>query len=181
MLEIWKDIQGFEGVYQVSNLGNVKSLFFHSTNTPRLLKSSPTNCGYYKVQLHLNGKPKTKYVHRLVAETFLPRIQGKDQVNHKDGDKSNNALQNLEWVSASENQLHSVRNNLRKSSPMLGRFGSLNPRSKPISQYALDGTFIRRWNSVSDAGRYYNFRPNCISECANGITHTSYGYIWKYD
>lgn len=116
-MELWKDIPGFEGEYQASNLGRIKSL----------AKSYKTGCGYIrqvpdrimscnkltpKGYMRVRIKNKTYQLHRIVALTWLNKIEGKDQVNHKDGDKTNNKIDNLEWVTNQENRDHAVKNNL---------------------------------------------------------------------
>lgn len=107
MKEIWKDIPGFEGVYQVSNFGNVKSLNYNKTGKEKLLIPKRSSV-YDAVCLCLNSKHKYSFIHRLVAEAFIPNSQHKTQVNHKDGNKRNNNIENLEWVTPSENMNHSV-------------------------------------------------------------------------
>ena len=110
--EVWKDIKGYEGLYQVSNLGNVKKLktlrnnrYNKPTwdNRPKILKPWDNGFGYKVVSLEQDKKRKNYYVHRLVAEHFIPNVEGKSQVNHKDYNKSNNQVDNLEWVTAKEN------------------------------------------------------------------------------
>jgi hypothetical protein len=122
--EIWKDIQNFEGLYQISNLGRVKSLdryieLKNGTNRfvkGRVLKPSKhkTKPSYYNVILSNKGKRYSMSIHRLVAEHFIPNKDGKPQVNHKDGDKLNNKVNNLEWVTYSENTIHSFSIGLSK-------------------------------------------------------------------
>ena len=185
MKEIWKDVEGYEGLYQVSNLGNVKSLSFgarniRKSNVHKLLKLSPTNCGYYKVQLYKNGKAKMMYVHRLVATAFIPNPEEKPQINHIDGNKANNASFNLEWASCSENQRHAISTGLREPSPMLGRTGADNPNSKAILQYDLSGNFIREWTGIAEAARALNVHSSSISSCLCGINKTSCNSIWRY-
>ena len=184
MREIWKDIAGYEGIYQVSNLGNVKSLSFGPKNrksgTVKLLRQTPSNCGYYKVELYKNGKSKMMYVHRLVATAFIPNPEKKPQVNHIDGNKANNVLSNLEWATSSENQLHAIDHGLRAKSPMLGRTGSNNPNCKAILQYDLSGNFIREWSGISVAARALGVYASSIGDCARGINRTANGSIWKY-
>ena len=181
MQEIWKDIQDYEGLYQVSNLGNVRTLSFRGSGLTRPMKASPTNCGYYKVQLHKNGKGKMLYVHRLVALAFIPNPYNKKQINHIDGNKANNHVSNLEWASASDNQLHSIAHGLRQPSPMTGRTGRKNPNSKPIYQCDLDGKVIARWDSISDACRFFGKGTSHISQCLTGKTKTAYGFKWEYE
>ncbi len=103
MNEIWKSIEGYEGLYEVSNLGNVRSLNWHLTGTIRVLKPRQNGYGYLSVILYKNGKMKKFYVHRLVASAFLPNPQNLPQVNHKDENKTNNSIENLEWCSCKDN------------------------------------------------------------------------------
>lgn len=129
MIEEWRDIKGFEGKYQISNLGRVKSLDRITNN--RVFKSAVkklqiSNTGYHRVFLCLeNRKSKPFSVHRLVAKAFLEHIEGRDIVNHLDGNKLNNIVTNLEWVTVSENTLHSYKNKLQ----VMG-IGENNPASK---------------------------------------------------
>ena len=177
MQEIWKDIPDYEGLYQISNLGNVKSLSFGNLNSEKLLKSSPTNCGYYKVQLYKNHHAKMHYVHRLVASSFIPNPNNKPQINHIDGDKSNNRALNLEWVSAKENTKHATNIGLRKP-PMAGRTGANNPNSKPILQYSLSGIFVAEWSSTAEASRALSIPKHAISCCLCGKNKSGYNYMW---
>lgn len=110
--EVWKDVIGYEGLYQVSNFGNVKSLGNEFSRKERFLKSSPQSKGYLTVVLQKNATRKTVLVHRLVAEHFIYNIESKSQVNHIDGDKTHNIVSNLEWVSHRENLDHAIKNNL---------------------------------------------------------------------
>jgi hypothetical protein len=113
MSEIWKDIEGFEGLYQISNLGNVKSLNYRRSGKENLL--SPTKCGrdYFRVKLGANNE---RYMHRLVAKHFIPNPENKPEVNHIDGDKSNNCVLNLEWCTPSENKQHAYDTGLKVAS-----------------------------------------------------------------
>lgn len=121
MEEIWKDIKGYEGLYQISNLGRVKSLkrIVENNNRKYFTKErilKPIQIGsYYGVQLSVHGKSKKFYLHRLVCSTFIENIENKKCVNHKDGNKHNNKLENLEWCTHSENNHHSFNTNLNKN------------------------------------------------------------------
>lgn len=110
--EVWKDVVGYEGLYQVSNFGNVKSLGNEFSRKERLLKPSLQTKGYVNIVLQKNGKRKKILVHRLVAEYFIPNLDKKLQVNHINGIKTDNRVQNLEWVTHRENLDHAIKNNL---------------------------------------------------------------------
>ena len=130
MLEIWKDIQGYEGRYQVSNLGNVKSLKDNLGRPREKLRSlATTNQGYKKVDLHRKeDKPKSKYVHRLVVEAFLPNPENNPMVNHKDSNPSNKHIENLEWCTQAENVQHGYREGNMK--PARHRLGARTSQNK---------------------------------------------------
>lgn len=183
-MEQWRDIEGYEGLYQISNYGNVLSVVFGSKNHPRLkqesrlLRLAASSSGYYHVQLYKNGVPSTRLVHKLVASAFISNPEKKPEVNHKDGDKSNNRVENLEWVTKSENLKHAALTGLRVS-PMIGMTGERNPFSKPILQYDLDGNFIKKWASAMEASRHMHVAPCGIYSCLSGRSATSRGYIWK--
>ncbi len=201
MQEIWKDIPSFEGKYQVSNFGNVKSLNYLRTNTPRLLKQNNHKDGYKLIGLSNEKTGKKKYftVHRLVAQAFIPNPENKATVNHIDGNKANNHVSNLEWATPQENMIHSFKIGLRKNqhkgrsrkrssgkryngiykSPVLGQKGVNNHNHTAVLQYDLNGNFIKKWDCMADACRFYNANSGAISQCANNKRKTAYGFIWK--
>lgn len=135
MKEIWKDIDGYKGKYQISNLGRVKSL---KCNRERILKFTTMHKGYHAVSFDNYKNRKTFRVHRLVAQAFIPNPKNKPQVNHIDGNKLNNSINNLEWVSPAENIKHASDNNLLK-----GIKGELNYNSKLTRE---DVIYIRNSN-----------------------------------
>ena len=183
MDETWKDIDGYEGLYKISNFGRVLSLRYGPKNRPsyigepKMMKLSRSSSGYYHVQLYKDGKPTTKLVHSLVASAFVDNPFGKPEVNHIDGDKSNNKSTNLEWVTKSENLKHADRIGLRVS-PMKGITGALNHQSKPVLQYDLQGNFIKKWDCRAEAARFYNIAKERIGHCVNGKTKTCIGFVW---
>lgn len=167
MKEIWKDVKNYEGLYQVSNFGKIKSLPRRGTqtNTEKILKVNYTYNGYERVSLNKNNKNKRYLVHRLVAETFIPNPNNYPQVNHKDKNKINNNVSNLEWCTPSYNINYGKRNN------------NLN---KEVWQYDLQGKFIKKWKSTMEIQRTLGFKNQNISFACLGEKHTSHGYIWKY-
>lgn len=110
-MEEWKDIEGYEGIYQISNLGNVKSLKYHKE---KRIKSNKNRNGYLKIGLILNGKRKHISIHRLVAKAFIPNPNSLPEVNHIDGNKENNKVENLEWNNRKQNSLHAYKTGLRQ-------------------------------------------------------------------
>lgn len=145
MEEIWKDIQGYEGLYQVSNLGRVKSLARLDTRGQRvsekILKLGKHRAGYFRVNLYKNGKMKQYLVHRLVALAFIPNPENKEQVNHIDGNKQNNVIENLEWCTHSENIQHAYRTGLAKglvgeNHPLYGKHHTEETRKKISKNHA---------------------------------------------
>lgn len=126
MKEIWKDIKGFEGRYRISNTGKVYSMPRSGSGGHKgmYLKPKPHSAGYRYVSLKCNGREKGKSIHRLVAEHFIPNPASKPQVNHKDGDKTNNHVSNLEWCTMSENIKHSFDNGFHKPPDNVGQNNS---------------------------------------------------------
>ena len=174
--EIWKDILGYEGLYQVSNFGRVRSLdrIVKEKNGKnkflkgKILKYILVYGGYMVVRLSKNGILKNYYVHRLVAQAFLDNPDNLPQVNHKDENPLNNVVSNLEWVSAKYNCNYGTRNE-RVAEKL----------SKTVLQYDLEGNFIKEWKSIMECGRNgYIFTS--VSKCCLGKQKTHKGYIWKY-
>ena len=168
MEEIWKDKKNYEGLYQVSNLGRAKSLDRyikgkgHSLQLKkgRILKPMKDNNGYLKVRLCNGEKSKTFNLHRLVAEAFIDNPDNLPYVNHKDENKTNNVVTNLEWCDRSYNNNYGTRNK-RISEKMTN--GKL---SKPVLQYDLEGNLIREWASACECGRN-GFDTGAVNACCN--------------
>jgi len=172
MKEIWKDVKNYEGLYQVSNLGRIKSLerYVNHLNGARIvhekiLKPVIDNTGYYVVSLWKNNKHSRPHIHRLVAQTFIPTIKNKPHINHIDGNKLNNFINNLEWCTPKENVVHAYRT-------------GLNENNRKINQYDLNGNFIKTWNSIKEAQTFYH--TTHIGECCRGTRNKTKNYIWKY-
>lgn len=169
MEEIWKDIDGYDGMYQVSNTGRVKSV------RKNIILRQGIARGYKSVILSTNNIPKNYSVHRLVANAFIPNPDNLPQVNHKDENKANNCISNLEWCTPKYNYNYGTIN-IRKSQKQLND----KNKSKVVLQYSLDGTFIKEWKSTMDVQRNLGFCHSYISECCRGKQSYAYGYIWKY-
>lgn len=172
-MEEWRDIKGYEGLYQVSDLGRVKSLNYNKTGEERLMKpykiSKKSENTYYLIQLHKDGKKYRKRVHRLVAEAFIPNPNGLPDINHKDENGLNNRVDNLEWCNAKYNNNYGTR--IQRVSEKL---------SKTVCQYSLDGKLIKVWPSTREIERQTGFAQTNISACCNGKHSKAYGFIWKY-
>ncbi len=179
MEELWRDIFGYEGLYQISNWGNVKSLNYNHTGKEKTLAKKNHKSGYITVTLCKNGKHKNKSIHVLVATAFIPNQENFPCVNHIDGDKSNNFVGNLEWVTHSQNTRHAIKSGLRTDSNMRGVIGSANKNSRSVIQYTTSGELVKIWSCVSDAARYYCCKPCTITNCTKGRIKTCKGYIWK--
>lgn len=179
MEEIWKDIEGYEGKYQVSNFGKILSL-----KTNKILKHTKSNAGYAMVRLY-HGDTDQKYqfkdyqVHRLVGTHFLPNPNNFPMINHIDENKMNPSAENLEWVSAKQNANHGSRNKT------IGNKGGI-----PVCQYSLDGKLIRIWKSARVVAKVISKKLECdievtsrmIREVCKGSRVQAYGYMWRrYD
>lgn len=191
MEEIWKDIEGYEGLYQVSNLGNVKSLDCrvnfkdNSQNYKRLkkgkiLKKTINTKGYYYVNLSKQSKVKNIKIHRLVANAFVSNPNNYNIVNHIDGNKLNNRFDNLEWCTFSHNNKEAYKQGL-KTPTWKNKIDKLHPLSKPIYQYDLEGNFIKRWDNANQIKRNLGFVAENIRNCCNGRRKKAHNFIWKYE
>lgn len=164
MQEIWKDVVGFEGLYKVSNFGNVKSL-----RIGKILIPSITIHGYKRITLCKNGNRENKVIHRIVAEAFLDNPKSLPCVNHKDENKLNNCVENLEWCDIKYNTNYGTCIERRSKN-----------NQKPVNQYDLNMNFIKRYESIKEAsnGNYYLYTH--IGECCKGKYFSVGGYIWRY-
>ena len=186
-IEQWKtaicDGEVYEGLYKVSNLGRFLSLNYKNTGKSELMNPYTTKSGYLQVNLSKNRKQKTCYVHRIVAETFLPNPEGKPCINHKiqgkKGKKINMVFFNedgtidkkrttIEWVTHKENNNYGGHNE---------RIAKAN--SKKVLQFSSTGELIREWPSIAECGRN-GFDKSSVCECCNGKQKTHKGFIWKY-
>ena len=175
--EIWKDIKGYEGLYQVSNLGRIKSLtrlIDHKSTGIVLqkekIKKQQKNYGYCNVILCKNSKIKYYKVHRLVAQAFIPNPYNKPFINHKNEIREDNRVENLEWCDSTYNNNYGSRNK---------KIALTN--SKEVFQYDLDGNFIKQWKSVMEVERTLKIPNSNICKCCKGLRNKAGGYIWKYE
>lgn len=207
--EFWKDINDYEGLYMVSNLGRVKSLNYRRTGKERLMKPSPDKWGYLRVNLCKNGEQESCLVHQLVMEAFVGKCPDGYEVDHYDWKPSNNRLSNLRYLLAKENysrkspewlqnvseankkkaqdqnwqkkhaeamqKLHQDQN-WRKSQAEAVR----KANSKPVDQFTLDGQFVKRWPSATDAVKELGIKNSSISQCINGKRKSAGGFKWQY-
>lgn len=179
--EIWKDVVGYEGIYQVSNLGRIKSL----KRKGKIKNTQLDKDGYEHLSLWHNSKAKRMSVHRIVAQAFIPNPENKPVVNHIDGNKTNNIVNNLEWCTRSENDIHAYKLGLRKVNKTgTGKFSKLNGHSRKV--YMLNKEtqeIMQKFDSLADAGRYLKRKPNQMGSIAaqiRGERKTAYGYKWRY-
>ena len=164
--EIWLAVPGYEGLYWVSNLGRVKSLYKRIRE--QILKPGKVN-GYLQVQLFKEGKRRFFLVHRIVWEAFKGPIPEGMEINHLNECTWDNRLENLSLATPKENSNWGTRNRRIAKS-----------RSKMVEQYTLDGKHIMTWFSVTGIQEEFGWRQGNISSCCNGKRKTSHGYIWKY-
>lgn len=176
---------GYEGLYEVSDKGNVRSLFRYK----KQLKPSKGNNGYLSVELFKGKQRKRASIHRLVATAFISNPQNLPQVNHKDENKHNNCVENLEWCSAKYNMVYGTAMSRRiantdYSSPRYLENARKNgaTQSKPVLQFSKDGILLNRYSSGKEAYRKTGLSHSHILECCAGKRYkTVGGYIWKYD
>lgn len=180
MEEIWKPVAGFEGLYEVSNLGRVYSIpRIDGGNVKRgghLMSYTSDKGGYLRCKLTKNGKRKIMFVHRLVAMAFIPNPKNFPCINHKDENTANNVVTNLEWCDYSYNINYGNRKEKVRAKELNG------VRSKPVAQYNLDGTLIQVYPSLNEAARQTGLSLGNLNCCCLNKPHykTCGGYIWKY-
>ena len=171
----WKEIKGTNGLYSVSESGCV-----FSTRSDRLIKPYKMKNGYWRVELNINGEAKRYFVHRLVAEAFIPNPNNYPIVNHKDENPSNNHVSNLEWCTFKYNSNYGTcqeRIQAHRQTPL----GKDNPQSKIVYQYDLQGNFIKKYDSCADAARETGMSAKSIARAAAGQRNRYARFYWSYD
>ncbi len=177
MNEIWKDCKHYEGLYEVSTLGRVRSLERYVANSDkserlvpsRIISQHAGSSGYLQVGLSKNGKTKYELVHRLVALAFVDNPDNLPQVNHKDECKTNNEASNLEWCNRKYNMNYGT---------VKQRIGAKHKRR--INQYDLNSNYIATYNSQQEAARQTGISNVSIFYCCSGRTNQAGGYKWQY-
>ena len=159
----WREVKEYSN-YKVNQLGEIRH-----KKRQKILKPRDNNGGYQYVNFKINGKNTNFAVHRIVANAFIPNPNGYTEVNHKDYNKKNNCVDNLEWVSSSQNKQHSYLKQENKKS-----------RGKAVNQYTKEGIFLKTFDSVSDAAKELGCCVAAISNCCLGRTKTSQGFRWSF-
>lgn len=187
--EIWRDIKGYEGSYQISNYGKVKSLerkvfipqsygLQHRQLREKLLSILNSSIGYHKVILTKNATQKQFCIHRLIAEAFIPNPDNLPIINHKNGIKTDNRIENLEWCTQQHNIIHSWEMGFSKpywqDKGGIGYFGN-----KSVCQYDKNGNLLATFYSFKQASEITKVSRSGISLCVSGKLHHAGGYIWK--
>ncbi len=162
--EIWKDVKGYEGYYRVSNKGNVRG-YRHGD---RLLKPLTDGHGYSFICLCVNGVKKNRKIHRMVAEAFIPNPDNLPCINHKDENKANNHVDNVEWCTYSYNNLYGTR-------PLI----QSERRGTKVIQKTKEGKVVRVWRSQLLAGKTLGICDASISRCRRGVQPSAGGFIWE--
>lgn len=187
--EVWVDVRDYEGQYQISNFGRVKSLRRKVKNTKysfreipeKILKYFISGSGYPTVSLLSSQKKKNFSIHRLVAEAFIPNPEDKPCVNHKNSIRDDNSVSNLEWCTHSENILHGYKDgNMVAPRSQLGKSGRLHHASKVVYKYDLEYNFLSEYESANIAAKINNTTSGSISSVCNGKFKSLHGYIYSY-
>lgn len=183
IFEEWKPIEGYEGLYEISNFGRVKRIGrieyvegfngYLRNKKEMILKPKVHNRGYLQISLYKNNKMKNAYIHRLVAQAFIPNPNNYSSVNHKDEEKTNNHVSNLEWCTIAYNDNYGTRNK-RQGEKMKGRYnGSTSKQIRCVETNIV-------YPSAAEAGRQLNIGYRHISDCCLGKRKKCHGYHWEF-
>lgn len=177
---VWYPLKNYEGFYEITKKGVICSLYKEGiSKEKRIIRQHKDKDGYLIVGLSKRGESHTCKVHRLVAITFIPNPQNKPQVNHKDGNKTNNCVDNLEWITSKENIIHSRKNKLQETD--YEQLALLHKNNmKPILQFDKEGNFIKEWNCAISVEKELHIFNSNICDCLKGRQNTAGGYIWRY-
>ena len=173
MNETWKPIPGYEELYSISSNGQI-----YSTRSDKVLKPVTNEKGYLKICLQDNGIPKHFRVHRLVAQTFIPNPQGKPTVDHINGIRSDNRVENLRWATMEEQNSTEARR--RKVSHSLRTSPSIAKKKRAVLQFDLSGQMLAVHDGLNDAARAVNSSAGSIYSCCNGQRKSCKGHVFKY-
>ena len=173
-IEIWKPVVGYEGLYEVSNLGKVKAIKWHRGEEEKEMRPYTTYKGYLRLRLTKNGKGKQFQIHRLVAEAFIPNPENKPYIDHINTDRTDNRVENLRWVTNKENCNNPIsKQNYSKSNK--------GKTAVPILQFDKNMNFIKKWESMTDAETSLGIKSRLSEYCSEKYGRkTAGGFIWRY-
>ena len=193
MEEVWKDVKGYEGLYQVSNLGNVKSLNYRGhKGHEHILMPKTNNNGRLWVLLYKHGKAKPTLIHRIVGIAFIKNPDNLPQINHKDENPKNNMANNLEWCTLEYNLMYTYKRHSEKYHVSEIKRGAYAKRAKKVSrqnkkrqgnainQLDENGNILKRWTDSREIFVETGMSDWSISECCRGNRKTAYGFKWQY-
>ena len=168
--EEWLPVVGYEGLYEVSNLGRIRSLKDnHGKSRMRYLKLSKASTGYFCVPMCKDGAEKRISVHRIVAKAFIPNPDNLETVNHKNEIKTDNRVENLEWMTLADQNRHGTRTER-----------AIKKILKPIVQFSLEGEYLGEFQSATEIQQKYGYFKSSICCCCRGKYKSAYGYVWRY-